>query len=714
MLGKDFPDTVKPDTSQEKIFLQLEDACTDGNQELIKQILAAIKSDEQKKQALLKIVECYEDNGLFPVGYSLLLIKLLIQMHDLKSANEQIIKCLQRGVPEKKILKIVYDYVIKPDESFYQERFNNNLKLLRENRIVFPDHVNEFDQIKKKVSIIAGSRSDTPDGLLKTFDADERILIINITSAEAIKNILKTLSVAYLLYDDLKKFYYMLLFEDFSQLYKYLKQNRIVIFDGREKRVLIDFFSDLRILNPSNCIGALRYKKYAAIIDEVNRLNEKKVRSIIESLNEYYKDMDFHYYRNLFKMEPSGIKVMLITSEHTDINKFITRNWCDAFLKLGYQAKLITEGSPCEHMTTHFIYKELYDFKPDIVFYINITISSVLVESEIRKNLLWIMRYRDLAGCELNHAQTGYEYNNMFILPLIREWAEQIVNIGVPENRTLHTFDGVNINVFKKRDEISGRYAADIVSVNNAVGREDFAMDYYLKKLSIEDERVKKEILKEIERVKGMIANNNVIFSLPDYGSIVEMLNEKLASFGRRLSGDGKKYIENLLSQLMDILSREKIIEWIIESGITKNIQLWGQYWSHNEKFRKYHMGVAQHGEELSAIYGSSKISISDSQAGFFHERNFEIFASGGFPLIRHVKSQAADRKNETEKYFKENEDFVLFYSRDDLLDKIRYYLENQEKRGRIAEKGRKIVIENFSHLATVRKTMDFIKNYYN
>jgi spore maturation protein CgeB len=163
----------------------------------------------------------------------------------------------------------------------------------------------------------------------------------------------------------------------------------------------------------------------------------------------------------------------------------------------------------------------------------------------------------------------------------------------------------------------------------------------------------------------------------------------------------------------MDILSREKIIEWIIESGITTNIKLWGQYWSNNKKFRKYHMGVARHGEELAAIYGSSKISISDSQAGFFHERNFEIIASGGFPLVRHVQAHEVDRMNETEKYFKENEEFVLFYSRDDLLDKIRYYLDNPEERGRIAEKGRRIVIDNFSHLATVRKTMDFIKNYY-
>ena len=63
--------------------------------------------------------------------------------------------------------------------------------------------------------------------------------------------------------------------------------------------------------------------------------------------------------------------------------------------------------------------------------------------------------------------------------------------------------------------------------------------------------------------------------------------------------------------------------------------------------------------------------------------------------------------------YFKENEEIVLFYNKDDLLNKIQYYLDNPQERERIAEKGRDVVLRDFSNIAVAKQTMDFIKNYY-
>ena len=163
----------------------------------------------------------------------------------------------------------------------------------------------------------------------------------------------------------------------------------------------------------------------------------------------------------------------------------------------------------------------------------------------------------------------------------------------------------------------------------------------------------------------------------------------------------------------MDSLCRGRIMEWIIDSKITDDIKLWGKGWSNNNKFKRFHMGMASHGDELSAIYRSSRISISDN-LWTIHERNFEIFLSGGFPLIRHVEVPAVESMNIITNHFRENKDVVLFYSKDDLLNKIQYYLDNPDERERIAENGRQVVINNFSHTAIAEKSMDFIKNYFN
>ena len=95
------------------------------------------------------------------------------------------------------------------------------------------------------------------------------------------------------------------------------------------------------------------------------------------------------------------------------------------------------------------------------------------------------------------------------------------------------------------------------------------------------------------------------------------------------------------------------------------------------------------------------------------HERNFEIFASGGFPLIRYVEWPETECPNKITNFFKENEEVVLFYSKDDLLNKMQYFLDNPDERERIAENGRQVVINEFNHIAIARKTMNFIEDYY-
>lgn len=82
--------------------------------------------------------------------------------------------------------------------------------------------------------------------------------------------------------------------------------------------------------------------------------------------------------------------------------------------------------------------------------------------------------------------------------------------------------------------------------------------------------------------------------------------------------------------------------------------------------------------------------------------RTMEIPASGGFML--------AERTEEHKLLFKEGEEAEFFGSNEELLEKCRFYLANEEKRNKIIEGGLKRCKESgYSNLETIRRVIEDI-----
>ena len=231
---------------------------------------------------------------------------------------------------------------------------------------------------------------------------------------------------------------------------------------------------------------------------------------------------------------------MLITSEHTELNKYITKNWYDAFKEMGYTVRLIIETEPYEMMQMDYIIEQTYEFRPDMVFNINYAVSLIFNEDIICMNLLWIVRCRDTVGDELYQTKKGHENINMFTLPMLFKWEEEFKKYGMNENRILTTPEGVNINLFKKNAEINSLYSCDIVSVNNAAGSEAFRLDYYLR--DIKDENYKNILLAMVEKVKEKVNDGNAVFTMHNYINIIDVFKEKMFDYGIQLPGDYERF----------------------------------------------------------------------------------------------------------------------------------------------------------------------------
>lgn len=109
--------------------------------------------------------------------------------------------------------------------------------------------------------------------------------------------------------------------------------------------------------------------------------------------------------------------------------------------------------------------------------------------------------------------------------------------------------------------------------------------------------------------------------------------------------------------------------------------------------------GFISYYENMSKMFFNSKININITMRGIQSGsslRNQDIMAAGGF-LLSNYQSDLADMYND-------GEDLVMYYTRQDLADKIEYYLSHDKEREEIADNGRRKTLENNSYYLAWKK----------
>ncbi len=102
--------------------------------------------------------------------------------------------------------------------------------------------------------------------------------------------------------------------------------------------------------------------------------------------------------------------------------------------------------------------------------------------------------------------------------------------------------------------------------------------------------------------------------------------------------------------------------------------------------------GYADYEKEAPYIFYNSKINLNITSRTIesgIPQRVFDILGSGGFCLTNY--------QSEIAQYFEDGEELVMYTSLEDLLRKTEYYLQHEEERKRIAQKGYLKVKNEFS-----------------
>ncbi len=124
------------------------------------------------------------------------------------------------------------------------------------------------------------------------------------------------------------------------------------------------------------------------------------------------------------------------------------------------------------------------------------------------------------------------------------------------------------------------------------------------------------------------------------------------------------------------------------------------------KEWSKYHSNKYITLEEKANIFRSSKINLNTfhySEVNSGNCRLFEVAGAGGF--------QICDYKPEIKNYFEEDKEIVLFKTRDEMYDKIKYYLAHPREAEEIADNARIRAMKEHTYLHRIQSIFNIIKN---
>ena len=145
---------------------------------------------------------------------------------------------------------------------------------------------------------------------------------------------------------------------------------------------------------------------------------------------------------------------------------------------------------------------------------------------------------------------------------------------------------------------------------------------------------------------------------------------------------------------------------------LTENLTVYGNRWKKNRKLMSKELNELINdrpvwGEELHDLMFRSKIILNITRTDFYgaetgaNLRIYEALAAKCFLLT--------DYCDELAEIFNIGEEIVTYNSSDDLVDKVKYYLENDDEREAIAQKGFERYLKDYTWERRVEQFLSFI-----
>lgn len=431
-------------------------------------------------------------------------------------------------------------------------------------------------------------------------------------------------------------------------------------------------------------------KQYTTLLSSYYENTLPKARA--EKLKHIYPN---HYLANLkkdFKKDISKLRIMILTSRHSTYIQYASEELKKGFKALGCACVLLRERPyQGRGYTVEFVFKIIENFKPNLILAINNFRAPFL--SAFLPNIpfvTWVHDYpENLPGsCEKI-------FDNDFVFAATRADLEKRLSETFPalKTKTIHLLPFIRnknndvVPVSKPKKQYDVGYISNVRILPEAISYYDPE-----KKTGTNEERVIHDFIRQMERLQphelaAILVSKEKCFNLVQ--QTLERLNLEMTP---PLHINHPLVIKTLRFHVGHFLQKILPVKFLIESGMEK-LFLGGQGWEQIPMFKPFSKGLIPH-KDLSRVMDDIAINLNLSAVITFHPKVGEALDANSF-FISSWKGEADDLS--ITEFFVEDEEVVLFKTYDELLEKIKYYLQQPEKREIITQKARKKFFNLFS-----------------
>ena len=371
------------------------------------------------------------------------------------------------------------------------------------------------------------------------------------------------------------------------------------------------------------------------------------------------------------------------------------------FERHGHELRLLQETNSFQNITPASIQHTINDFNPELIVWINGTRSYCNAAGICTEGIpfcTWAQDPPVMAALRSPNAMS--QRNELdFYFSSAKEWSDELERLGYGETPTVKvpTDPGLfTMNAHPGALPFDREFDVSYVSTLHP----DAVRTLFEANSDPEGGPLERELYRAVyAEQERRLAEGAERLCDNDYRDIMAECHpperfSELASNPREMNAA----IRSLEEKPGRVAQRSVPLAWLSEVGY--DLGIFGPGWEGHPALGRYAYGLIPYGAPMAAMFRASRNHICIHSHWTLTMKVLDCLATGTFPLVYWV---SADRDTgPITDWYKEDRDIVLFRSRDELLDKTRYYLEHAEKRREIALRGREITLHNFTydHLA--------------
>ncbi len=346
------------------------------------------------------------------------------------------------------------------------------------------------------------------------------------------------------------------------------------------------------------------------------------------------------------------------------------------------------------------ILQKIYDFKPDVII---TNENTVRARKFFNHNNLLYININDFSAHLYLARDKSYPINEIVLYFQNEKIVNQIVSQSQSTNHMV-LWDYVEDANFLDSDiEVSDVFDADILvagSSNSSLSRTKRYLNGCMATWMLGCDTAKNNFTKTIDLMMDelyhrMDATGSLIDDENEYKAVFYEIADKYKlnlDFMKEIPHEDIVYFFKYLHTSMVVpVFRFLVVKWILERGY--NAALWGMAWKEEESTKKYYKGTIQGREEMKQTYNKAKICLFTNPELSIHFSVFEIIGSKSLCLAYENEKVCCSKP--FSKYFEDGKSITLFHDREELYQKLDYYLNNLGNRKQIIEQGNKIMTQN-------------------